>query len=65
MKRVPLSNYPPLKRLNFSTTVDMAKTRLFIDKIGLVIGSLIVVAFVSMYHANLKELVKIPDSNKE
>ena len=62
---MPLSNYLPLKGLNFSTPVDMKKARLFIEKVGLVIGSLIVVAFVSMYHANLKELVKIPDSNKE
>jgi hypothetical protein len=41
------------------------KKRLFIEKVGLIIGSLIVVAFISVYHANLKEMVKIPDSNKE
>lgn len=35
-----------------------------LEKIGIMVGALIVVGFVSTYFTTLKELVKITDSNK-
>lgn len=41
------------------------KGGLSLNQIGLMIGALVVVGFVSTYYKTLKELVKIPDTNKE
>ena len=38
---------------------------LSLQQIGLMAGALAVVGFVSTYYKTLKELVKIPETNKE
>jgi hypothetical protein len=38
---------------------------LSLNQIGLMVGALVVVGFVSTYYKELKDLVKIPDRSKE
>jgi hypothetical protein len=41
------------------------KGRLSLEQIGLMVGALVVVGFVSTYYHTLKDMLKIPDRSKE